>query len=131
VSLVVVDTDVASLSLRNRLPDPLRARLTGLTWCVSFVTVGELTKWTRLRDWGPSRLQAVAAWLDRVWVIPFDRSVAVRWGELQAAGQRRGQSKPVNDTWIAACCWVEGLSLASLNAKDFADFSVHHGLVLV
>jgi hypothetical protein len=25
------------------LADPLRARLTGQTWCISFVTVGELT----------------------------------------------------------------------------------------
>jgi hypothetical protein len=28
----------------DRLADPLRARLTGRTWCTSFVTLGELTK---------------------------------------------------------------------------------------
>ncbi len=49
MSFVVLDTDVASASLRGRLDDPLRARLTGETWCISFVTVGELTKWTVLR----------------------------------------------------------------------------------
>ena len=49
MSFVVLDTDVASGSLRGRLDDPLRARLTGKTWCISFVTVGELTKWTVLR----------------------------------------------------------------------------------
>ncbi len=56
MSFVVLDTDVASVSLRRRLDDPLRARLTGETWCISFVTVGELTKWTMLRSWGPRKL---------------------------------------------------------------------------
>lgn len=51
MSFIVLDTDVASVSLRGRL-DPLRARLTGETWCISSVTVGELTKWTVLRSWG-------------------------------------------------------------------------------
>lgn len=56
MSSVVLDTDVASASLRGRLADPLRARLTGETWCISFVTLGELTKWTALRSWGPRKL---------------------------------------------------------------------------
>ena len=53
MSFVVLDTDVSSASLRGRLADPLRAQLAGQTWCISFVTVGELTKWTVLRNWGP------------------------------------------------------------------------------
>ena len=40
MSFVVLDTDVSSASLRGRLADPLRARLTSQTWCISFVTVG-------------------------------------------------------------------------------------------
>jgi predicted nucleic acid-binding protein len=43
VSLVVLDTDVASFSLRNRLPDQFRAALAGHTMCITFVTVGELS----------------------------------------------------------------------------------------
>lgn len=35
--LVVLDTDVASFSLRNRLPDQLRAALAGHTMCITFV----------------------------------------------------------------------------------------------
>jgi hypothetical protein len=38
VSFVVLDTDVASASLRGRLPDQLRARLAGQTMCIMFVT---------------------------------------------------------------------------------------------
>ena len=56
----VLDTDVASVSLRGRLTDPLRTRLTGQTWCISFVTLGELTKWTVLRSWGARKLAELA-----------------------------------------------------------------------
>lgn len=55
MSIIVLDTDVASGSLRNRLPDRLRARLAGHTMAITFVTVGELAKWRVIRDWGPRR----------------------------------------------------------------------------
>ena len=64
-------------------------------------------------------------------VLPYDQRVAVRWGEPQAYAQLRGRPRPTNDTWIAACCLVRGLPLATLNAKDFTDFAEHEGLVLV
>lgn len=42
----------------------------------------------------------------------------------------RGRPRPVNDTWIAACCLVDQLPLATFNTKDFADFAEHDGLQL-
>jgi toxin FitB len=36
-----------------------------------------------------------------------------------------------NDTWIAACCLVDDLPLATFNIKDFADFAEHEGLTLI
>lgn len=110
MSFVVLDTDVASASLRGRLPDQLRARLTGQTWCISFVTVGELTKWTVLRSWGPRKLAELADWRRDVVLLPYSELVAVRWGELQARAERRGRPRPVNDTWIAACCLIRNLA---------------------
>jgi predicted nucleic acid-binding protein len=50
MSLVVLDTDVASAILRARVPDRLRARLAGKTLCITFVTLGELTTWMVLRS---------------------------------------------------------------------------------
>jgi toxin FitB len=147
VSFVVLDTDVSSASLRGRLADPLRARLTGQTWCISFVTVGELTKWTVLRNWGPAKLASLADWRTggladwrtggladwrrHVVTLPYSEQVAVRWGELQARAERRGRPRPVNDTWIAASCLVRELPLATLNIKDFADFADHDGLRII
>ena len=37
----------------------------------------------------------------------------------------------MNDTWIAACCLVRDLPLATLNVKDFNDFAEHDGLRVI
>lgn len=71
------------------------------------------------------------AWRRRVVVLPFSEPVALTWGELQARAHRRGRPRPQNDTWIAACCLVERLPLATFNIKDFVDFEEHEGLRLV
>jgi toxin FitB len=131
VSLAVLDTDVASASFRNRLPERLQARLAGQTLCISFVTLGELTKWATLRSWGPRRLDELAEWRQHVAVLEYDEAVAIKWGQLQARAQHRGRPRPVNDTWIAACCLVDELPLATLNTKDFVDFATYEGLVLL
>lgn len=131
MSLVVLDTDVASAILRQRLPDRPRAKLAGKIFFVTFVTLAELTKWTIMRDWGPRRLADLDDWFSNIGVLPFDEEVARTWGILQAGAQRRGRPRPVNDTWIAACCIVEGLSLATFNTKDFVEFAEHDGLALL
>lgn len=131
MSLVVVDTDVASVLLRRRLTDPLAGRLAEHVLAVTFVTVGELTKWTLVRQWGPQRVEDMRDFIARLVVLPYDQGVAARWGELQAYAQLRGRPRPTNDSWIAACCLVRDLPLATFNGKDFADFREHEGLQLI
>jgi predicted nucleic acid-binding protein len=127
MSFVVLDTDVASAALRGRLPD----RLLGRFMAISLITLGELAKWTAVRSWGPRRLSHMEAWRRDVVILPMSEAVAYTWGELQARAQHRGRPRPVNDSWIAACCLVERLPLATFNLKDFADFAEHEGLDLV
>jgi toxin FitB len=131
VSLVVVDTDVASTLLRRRASDALARQLAGHTVAITFVTYGELTKWTLVRRWGPRSLETMRAFLAALVVLPYDQHVAARWGEIQAYAQLRGRPRPANDSWIAACCLVRGLPLATFNIKDYADFAEHEGLELV
>jgi predicted nucleic acid-binding protein len=128
---VVLDTDVASRSFKGRLPSALGARLAGMQPLLTFVTVGELTQWAELRQWGPRNRAMLESWLADKPVIPASKSVAVVWGELSAAATRRGRPRPVNDTWIAACCIAYDVPLATLNVKDFADFAAHHGLAFI
>lgn len=131
MSVVVLDTDVASSLLRKRLPETVGRQLTGHTPAVTFVTLGELTKWTLVRRWGPRSLASMRAFLAQMVVLPYDRRVAARWGELQAYAQLRGRSRPANDSWIAACCLVRALPLATFNLKDFTDFVEHEGLEIL
>ena len=128
---LVLDTDVASLSLKDWLPPGAQARLSASLICITFVTVAELTQWMRLQNWGPRRRATMAAWLAATYVLEYDQDVATLWGELSAAAIARGNKRPTNDMWIAACCISERLPLATRNVKDFAYFADHHGLDLI
>jgi predicted nucleic acid-binding protein len=131
VSYVVLDTDVASGILRGRLSSALRTQLVGRTLTITFVTLGELTKWTLVRHWGPQKHAVLDQFLKQVTLLPYSRRVAERWGDLQAHAQLRRRPRPHNDTWIPACCLVRELPLATLNSKDFTDFADHEGLQLI
>lgn len=128
---IVLDTDVASLSYKGRLPMPLAARLIGREACVTFITIGELARWAEKRRWGTGARSELARWLGNVIVLPYDERVAWRWGQLSVAAERRGRARPVNDTRIAACCLVADLPLATRNLKDFTDFAEHDGLRVI
>lgn len=125
---VILDTDVTSLIHKGRLTGPLAVRLIGRKPLITFVTYGELIKWTEIRHWGTRSRQELADWMSGVPVLPGDESVAATWGRLSAAAVQRGRPRPVNDMWIAACCLTYDLPLATLNLKDYEDFKVHHNL---
>lgn len=131
MSLAVLDTDVASALLRRRTPEGLSLRLAGQIPAITFVTVGELTKWTLVRRRRLRSLATMHTFLAGLVVLPYDHRVATRWGELQAFAQLRGRPRPTNDTWIAACCLVRELPLATFNIKNFADYEQHEGLELI
>lgn len=63
MALVVLDTDVTSRVIKGTLPDSLAAKLVGKQMIVSFVTVGELSRWTVLRDLGERRRTLVDSWI--------------------------------------------------------------------
>jgi len=95
---------------------------------ITFVTSGELVKWVELRRWGARSRQELADWLSGIPVLPGDEPVAATWGLLSAAAVVRGRPRPVNDMWVAACCLTYDVPLATLNLKDYEDFTTHHGL---
>ena len=131
MSYVVVDTDVASAILKGRLPDGLARPLAGQQLAITFVTVGEMTQWAFLHHWGPQRRAGLRAFFASVVVLPSSFQVATVWGEIQAHARLRGRPRPINDSWVAACCLARELPLATLNLKDYLDFADHEGLELV
>jgi predicted nucleic acid-binding protein len=128
---VVLDTDVSSQVLKRRLVGPLATRLIGTTWCVTFVTVGELWQWAGIRHWGSRTREQLEDWLTHVVILDSDETVSRTWGQICAGAKLRGRTSPLNDSWIAACCLANGIPLATLNTKDFADFADHDGLALL
>jgi predicted nucleic acid-binding protein len=128
---IILDTDVASLSIKNALPPALLRELLGAQIGITFITLGELSRWALLRNWGPSKVSGLEAWLSTRPTLPYDDAVARTWGEISAYATRRGRPRPQNDSWIAACCLTYDLPLATLNVKDFADFAEYEGLRII
>ena len=128
---VVLDTDVASRSIRRRLHGPLATKLAGPAWCVTFVTAAELWQWATIRSWGARTREQLQHWLDRVLILHSDDNVSRVWGRTSADARLGGLPQPVNDSWIAACCLAYDLPLATLNVKDFMYFKEHEGLTLI
>lgn len=98
---------------------------------LSFVTVGELTRWTHVRDLGQRRRGEVEAFIATRPMLPGGRDVATKWGEIIAYADKRGRPRPVNVSWIAACCLTYDLPLSTLNVADFEDFVDYEGLQLI
>ncbi len=109
----------------------MAAQLADHTLCLTFVTVGEMTRWAEKRNWGTRQRTDLVQWIGRLAVLGYDIHVATRWGRMMAAGDRRGRTRPKNDTWIAACCLEARLPLATNNVKDFADLEDEQGLKLI
>jgi predicted nucleic acid-binding protein len=72
LDLVVLDTDVASLSYKNRLPESMAAALVRRTVCVTFVTVAEMARWADKQRWGTRKRTELISWLGNKPVLPYD-----------------------------------------------------------
>lgn len=128
---IVLDTDVVSKILKRQLPPSLAAKLAGQRLVITFVTLGELTKWAEIYSWGPTRRAALHGWLDEVATLPYHENVAHTWGLISAHAHRRGHRSDSNDSWIAATCLAYGLPLTTLNIKHYDTFATHERLEIV
>lgn len=128
---IVLDTDVVSLYRIGRLPVTHARLVTTTPHCIAFATAAELWKGAVGKRWGGARRAGLDLWLSREPIVPASLRVAKVWGAITADAQRRGRTRPLNDSWIAACCLENGLPLLTLNRRDFADFAEHDGLVLL
>lgn len=96
----------------------------------TFVTVGELSRWLVLREFGERRRAVVESWINSTAILG-NAEVARKWGEITAYSQLRGRPRPFDDSWIAACALAYDLPLATLNVKHFEDYAEHEGLTII
>ena len=133
---VVLDTDVASRAIKGQLVDPLAARLTGMAWCVTFVTVGELWQWATTRSWGPRTREELEQWLGRVVVLNSDDATSRAWGRISAAARRRDvRGRPTiaglrHAAWRASSPWRPLTSRTSRTSPSMTACASSHRKVL-
>ena len=128
---IILDTDVASLVIKQRLPATLTRQLLAAESGITFVTYGELTRWSIMRQWGTTRRSALDALAGGAPHAPLHRRRRTDLGRDLRPRHPSRRPRPQNDTSIAAAYLAYALPFATLNVKDFSDFAEHEGLVLV
>ena len=96
---------------------------------VSAVTIGEIRHGImRLGDDDPRRA-LLTSWLEEEIlaqygdaILPFDSSVASKWGEIMAAADREGRTRSPLDAQIVATALVHHLTIVTRNVADL-DFA--------
>jgi toxin FitB len=129
----LLDTNVLS---EVRRPAPDRTMLGWLDTIdedrvfISVASIAELRRGVALMDDGRRRT-ALADWLandlparfaERV--LPIDRAIAERWGDLMAQSRRSGVALSVMDGFFAATALAKDLTLVTRNVRDFESFDV-------
>lgn len=129
----LIDTNVFSEPLK---PSPNRRVLRWAesqpreSLAISTLSLGEVRKGLDLLTHG-ARRNELERWLTvavrehfRGRVLGVGKDVALKWGRLAAADQRRGRVLPVVDGLLLATAAVHGLTIVTRNERDFADRGV-------
>lgn len=121
---LAVDTDVFSfIHLKKGRFYEFGALLSGHALAMPFPVVGELKVGAIRAQLGPRRRAALDANIATCVVIPTDARVVDQWAALHARFLGRLKEGGINDLWIAACCLVHGLPLATNNLSDFQSIA--------
>jgi hypothetical protein len=125
----LVDANVLSEATKPA-PDPrvvewLRQNERALV--VDPVILGEIRFGILLLPRG-ARRKRLERWFDggvrRIHCIPWDASTGLRWAQLLAELRAHGRAMPIKDSLIAATALTNGLTLATLNRRDFEPAGV-------
>jgi len=60
--------------------------------------------------------------VSRLHCLPWDSATGLRWAQLLAALRAKGLAMPIKDSMIAASALLHGLTIATLNQRDFRHF---------
>jgi predicted nucleic acid-binding protein len=95
----------------------------------TFVTVGELSRWTIRREFGERRRARVEQWIAGA-SLSADQLVA-RCGDRSPGTRGSAATRPHDDGWITARALAYEPPLATLNVKHFEDYAEHEGLRII
>jgi tRNA(fMet)-specific endonuclease VapC len=117
----LIDTNVIAYFLRRDSRAALyEQHLDGYEHVISFVTLGELLRWPRERNWGASRTATHRRYLQTSYVIEYvDDDLCDAWAEVMDQSRRRGAPLSPADSWIVATAWLRQIPVVSHNRRDF------------
>jgi predicted nucleic acid-binding protein len=117
----VVDTDVISYLFRqDSRVERFLPYLEGSYLAVSFMTIAELDRWALQRNWGQTRQDRLAAYLNQFTIVLADRALCRAWAEMSDQARRNGRPIHAADAWIAATAVTLDVPLLTNNRDDFA-----------
>lgn len=124
MSVVLLDTSVASLLHPKKKSDALRAKyephMRGQTLALSFQTVAELWDWAEANKWGEKTRSGLDAFVRRFLVIPYDYELAKVWARVMALSRKTGRRFEAGDCWIAATAVHRKIPLLAHDAHFLA-----------
>ena len=92
---------------------------------VSAITIGEIIEGIESLPLDDSARLKLDAWFrDRILgeykdsIVPFDKDVAIKWGEIKGHTNRIGKVRPDLDSQIAATALVHGMTVVTRNVSD-------------
>lgn len=117
MSVVLLDTSVASLLHPRKKSDALRAKyephMRDQTLALSFQTVAELWDWAEKNNWGAKAREGLDAFIRRFLVIPYDYDLAKTWAAVMAGSRAAGRRLEAGDCWIIATAVHRDIPLLS------------------
>ena len=125
----LVDTCVLS-ELAKRRPNAkvvkwMARHSSGNMFFVSAITIGEIMEGIEsLPPEAPARLKLDSWFRERILdaykdsIIPFDKDIAIKWGEIKGHTNRMGKVRPDLDSQIAATALVHGMTIVTRNVAD-------------
>lgn len=117
---VVVDTDVLSFIFKeDTRGDLYLPHIDGKLTIVSFMTLAETDRWAIERNWGPTRRERMAEFIQQFIVSPFNRSFCLRWAEAMCSARRNGRPIQTADGWVAATALLHEIPVVTHNRKHF------------
>ena len=126
----ILDTNVVSDGIKPRPHEALAqwiARRTDSELFLSVVSIGEIKRGILELSAGRKR-QALEQWyagpdgprsMFGQRILPFDDRAAEAWADVMADGRRLGKPRNAIDMMIAATAIANGLTVVSMNQRDF------------
>ncbi len=119
----LLDTSVFSQPIKDHPAETVLDRWSAIrdsSLCTAAICLAELLQGLRNREsekyWRRYR-GLLEGWYT---VLPFDAAAADAFSRLAMETRRQGRTRPVVDLMIAATALRNGLTLATLNVRDFA-----------